>query len=182
MKGERCYITDRSAAGGTEPLLALIRKNVRAGVDYVQVREKDLSVRELKSLVLKVVEVTKGSKTSVLVNDRMDVAIACAARGVHLRGNSVLPSSVREAAPPNFVISVSCHTLPELEEAHGADFALFGPVFPSVKGPGVGIRALATACKASPVPVFALGGVTFEFEQECLEAGAAGIAGIRLFH
>ena len=181
MKGQRCYITDRHAAGGMEQLLAAVEKNIRAGVDYLQIREKDLPVRELAELVREVVALAEGLKTAVLVNDRLDVAMACGAAGVHLRSDSVSAAQLREVLPPNFVISVSCHTLQELEQAAGADFALFGPVFPTVKGPGLGLPALAHACKVSTVPVFALGGITFDCEEECIDAGAAGIAGIRLF-
>ena len=171
MKGQRCYITDRHSAGGMERLQAAIEKNIRSGVDYLQIREKDLPVRELAALVKATVAMTKGRRTTVLVNDRMDVAIACGAPGVHLRSGSIAVSAIREAAPANFVISVSCHTLQDLEAAPGADFALFGPVFASPKGPGMGLKALASACKAATLPVFALGGVTFESEDECLEAG-----------
>jgi thiamine-phosphate pyrophosphorylase len=181
VKGQRCYITDRHAAGGMHRLKAAVERNIRAGVDYLQVREKDLPVRELAELVRAVVALAEGLKTAVLVNDRLDVAIACGAAGVHLRSDSVGVMRLRGVVPPNFVISVSCHTLQDLEEAAGADFALFGPVFPTVKGPGLGLPALAHACKAATLPVFALGGITFDCEEECIEAGAAGIAGIRLF-
>lgn len=181
MKGERCYITDRRGAGGMDQLIAVIAKNVRAGIDYVQIREKDLSTPELTKLVRETVEITKGRKTRVLVNDRIDVALACGADGVQLRSDSITPEAVRAITPSQFVIGVSCHTHEDLERAVGADFALFSPVYATAKGPGVGIKALARACKSATLPVFALGGVTLDCEQECLEAGAAGIAGIRLF-
>lgn len=178
-RGLRCYITDRLALGGD--LLPAVERNVAAGVDYIQIREKDLEGRALADLTRHIVALTAGSATRVLVNDRLDVALACAAHGVHLRGGSLPPALLRRITPPAFLIGISCHSIEGLHRAGGADFAVFGPVFDSPKGQGMGLPALTQACHATRLPVLALGGVSFEREAQCLRAGAAGIAGIRLF-
>jgi thiamine-phosphate pyrophosphorylase len=178
VRGLRCYITDRRAVSD---FAAAVRRNVAAGVDYIQIREKDLEGRALAELTRGILTLTQGSATRVLVNDRLDVALACGAQGVHLRGSSLAPTLWRRITPPGFVIGVSCHSLDDLLRADGADFALFGPVFDSAKGKGIGLEALAQACHSTRLPVLALGGVRFEMEAACLRAGAAGIAGIRLF-
>ena len=179
MKGLRCYITDRLALG--DGFLDAVRRNVAAGLDYLQIREKDLEARALGDLTRQVLAVTQGSRTRVLVNDRLDVALACGAQGVHLRGGSLAPSVLRRVTPPGFLIGVSCHSVEDLARAGGADFAVFGPVFDFSKGKGVGLESLASACRSTTLPVLALGGVSLERESDCLRAGASGIAGIRLF-
>ncbi len=178
MRGLRCYITDRRAVSDFE---AAVRRNLAAGVDYIQIREKDLEGRALAELTRGILALTQGSATRVLVNDRLDVALACGAHGVHLRGDSLAPSLLRRLTPPGFLIGVSCHSLEDLVLALGADFVVYGPVFDSAKGKGIGVEGLAKACRATGLPVLALGGVRFEAEADCLRAGAAGIAGIRLF-
>lgn len=179
MRGLRYYITDRLAAG--DGFLETVKRNVAAGVDYIQIREKDLEGRALAELTRRIVGLTLGTSTRVLVNDRLDVALACGAHGVHLRGDSLPPLLLRTLTPPGFLIAVSCHSIKDLARAAGADFAVFGPVFESAKGKGIGLDALAVACRSTALPVLALGGVSFEKEEDCLRAGAAGIAGIRLF-
>jgi thiamine-phosphate pyrophosphorylase len=159
-----------------------ILRNVRDGVDYIQIREKDLTARELFTLTSRAVAAAGGTRTRILVNDRADVALAARAHGVHLRGNGIEPAILRQFLPAGFLIAVSCHSMEDLRRAAGADFAVFGPVFASPgKGPGVGVKALRDAVRVSPVPVLALGGISMKNTPQCLEAGAAGIAAIRLF-
>jgi thiamine-phosphate pyrophosphorylase len=154
------------------------------GVEMIQIRAKELSARELSSLVAKVTRVAQSSK--VLVNTRTDVALACGAHGVHLPAGSMPPDTIRRIAPPGFLIGVSCHNLDELRaaEREGADFAVYGPVFPSLTKSlaPIGLDALRRAVAAAQLPVYALGGVTRENAAACIAAGAAGIAGISLFH
>jgi len=153
------------------------------GVEMIQIRAKELSVRDLGSLVRAVLEAAQNSR--ILVNTRTDVALACGAHGVHLPTGSVAPDTIRGIAPQGFLIGVSCHTLEELSAAEheGADFAVFGPVFPSVTKPlaPIGIQAFREAAASVRLPVYALGGVTAGNASQCIQAGAAGIAGISLF-
>lgn len=181
----RCHITDRRSAGGTAALLALIERNARAGVDWIQIREKDLDDRSLTALVEEALRRCGNAK--VLVNSRADIALACGAAGLHLPADSPPPSIWRPICPPGFLIGVSCHTVEELQEAerHGADYALFAPVFrPLSKDdprPPHGLDGLRRACASVRIPVLALGGITEENAPLCLDAGAAGVAGITLF-
>jgi thiamine-phosphate pyrophosphorylase len=183
LKLLRYYITDRREQGwSTKDLLDCIARNVAGGVDYIQIREKDLTARELVELSARAVEIAAGSATRILVNDRADVVLAAGAHGVHLRSGSIPPDQIRRVLPVPFLIGVSCHSLDEVREAQSADFLVFGPVFESPgKGPPKGLAALARVAAASPVPVFALGGVNQDNARACMEAGASGIAAIRLF-
>lgn len=149
-----------------------------AEADVVQVRDKELSPRSL-------LEVTKRALalgTKVVVNDRADIALAVGAHGVHLRSHPIPPREWRRLVPDNFLIGVSCHTLEEIREAEGADYVYFSPIFDSPgHGPALGLLALENAVRVARMPVIALGGITWENAATCVAAGAAGVAGIRLF-
>jgi thiamine-phosphate pyrophosphorylase len=189
-----------------ENLVALARDWALFGIDYIQIREKGLTSRALEALARRITEAVrasgsenKGVRTKVLVNGRADIAIAVGADGVHLPGSGALtPSEVASffaASGKNLpIISVACHSLRDVETARdsGATMALFAPVFgkviplsPTESGetlPGVGLAELQSASRAAgSMPVFALGGITAENAASCIEAGAAGIAAIRLF-
>lgn len=211
LRGEKLvfyYITDRRQFPGTESqrrerLLAKIAEAGRAGVDLIQLREKDLLPRELEALAREAVRLVREnaapSPTRLLINSRLDVAIAAGAAGVHLRAGDIAASEARvifsKAGVHAPVIGASCHTLAEvrLAESHGADFAVFGPVFEKADASGQGLAALRAVCSQVPargieaavpagsMPVLALGGVTLENAASCLQAGAAGVAAIRLF-
>lgn len=165
------------------------------GIDYIQLREKDLPAATLASLSRRILEKLQDSQTKLLINSRLDIAIATAAHGVHLTSapGELTPAQVREvyaaAELPRPVVSISCHNLAEVALARNeADLMLFAPVFQKTVGgevvtPGVGLQGLSAAClAAAPTPVYALGGVTWRNADACLAAGAAGIAGIHLFH
>ena len=211
LMADRCllyYITDRSQIRGDEharrrALLAKIAEAASAGVDYIQLREKDLSARELEMLARDALTAVRDGapltenrelRTRLLINSRTDVALAAGADGVHLRSDDLSPHEVRAVVqistqrPPatgHFLVASSCHTAAEVfrAEYENADFATFAPVFGKRSTPGTppaGIAALREACRAK-IPVLALGGITIENAASCLEAGAAGIAAIRLF-
>jgi len=189
----RCAITNRKIVSPEEQaaqqaLLDLVRRWANSGIDYLQLREKDLEAAEMISLTRRMLAELAGSRTKLLINGRLDVAIAAGAHGVHLtsREGELTPAQVRSIFP-EAIVSVSCHTLDDVRRSLDADFLLFGPVFEkSVIGErvadGSGLELLHQACLAAgKVPVLALGGVTAENSNACLDAGAAGIAGIRLF-
>ena len=200
-----CYITDRKQFSEDEAtrrrlLLQKIADAARCGVDFIQLREKDLSARELEALAREAVGIVQknvGAEnrklgTRLLINSRTDIAIAVGADGVHLRSDDLSPSHVRAIwAEPvtgtraRVTVSVSCHSSEDVRRAaaDGADFVLFGPVLEKQGAAQIGpasLENLRRACKEK-IPVLALGGVTVESAQSCLDAGAAGIAGIRLF-
>jgi thiamine-phosphate pyrophosphorylase len=198
------YITDRSAFPGNElerrlRLLHKMTEAAKAGVDYIQLREKDLSMRELESLAREALNILKQLrsqnpelKTALLINSRTDVALAAGADGVHLRSDDISPRDVKQiwqssvAGPARDpLIGVSCHSPVEVKKAveNGATFAAFAPIFEKKDAPkvnSVGLTQLQKACRHN-IPVFALGGITLSNAQSCLEVGAAGIAAIRLF-
>lgn len=176
---KRYYITDRKAVGGFKPLLDVICDQLRMGVDLIQIREKDIDARELFEFTLAVLEARQAdvhahARTRILINSRADVALATGADGVHL------PANAPRETLPGLLLSRACHTLEEVRDSN-ADFVTFGPVFASPgKGTPVGLEALRAACLLSK-HVYALGGVTWDNAAACMDAGAEGIAGIRLF-
>jgi thiamine-phosphate pyrophosphorylase len=210
------YISDRTQFSGPESvrrdrLLEKIAAAAACGVDYIQLREKDLPARELEALAraaVRVVEENTRRKTGtpgtcLLINSRSDVALAAGARGVHLRSDDIAPCEVRriwnpdgappvstalpagEIPPPQATVVVSCHSAREVARAAeaGADFAALAPVFEKRDSPRkspLGLETLRQACR-HPIPVFALGGVTLANVAICRDAGAAGVAAIRLF-
>lgn len=163
-------------------------------MDWIQIREKDMPARELLALAREAVGIvqSRGGKALVIVNDRLDVALAAGAAGVHLGGESApAPEVVRWCragnAPAGFRIGVSCHGMETIREAEnaGADYVLFGPIYdtPSKRSYGApqGIARLKEVCGAVRISVIAIGGVTEENAGECIHAGATGIAAIRMF-
>jgi len=198
-----CALNGKSEAEREMALLKQAERLARMGIDFLQLREKDLSARKLIALtrrlreVLRRVETPAGHGTRLLVNSRADVAAAAGADGVHLPSGEgqLTPDQARrvlrraaESAVPS-VVSVSCHSAADVKRARdgGADLILFGPVFGKyfegeLAVPAIGLDALRSACAtAAGLPVLALGGVTLENAAECVAAGASGIAGIRLF-
>ncbi len=199
------YITDRSQFPGDElarrrALLDKIAEATRAGVDYIQLREKDLSTRDMETLAREAVSVVRQNQqttnhdslsTRLLINSRTDIALAAGADGAHLRSDDVAVSDARSVWHParstqlvarSPILAVSCHTPADVSraETEGAAFAVFAPVFEKTGSEPAGLTALREACKMK-MPVLALGGVTMDNARACLEAGAAGIAAIRLF-
>lgn len=181
----RYYITDRHSC--PTDLLDCIERNARLGVDWIQIREKDLPCRDLLGLTRAALDRAAPHGARILLNDRLDIALAAGAHGVHLPSDAPAPSALRPLAPPGFVVAVSAHSADELRRAEreGADFAVFGPVFPTASKPGQeaipGLAGLREACRAVSLPVAALGGLTAAREKACAAAGAAAIAGISMF-
>jgi thiamine-phosphate pyrophosphorylase len=204
----RCAITSRALYPGDElqqqaALLRDARRWVDDAIDLIQLREKDLPAAHVAALARVILHTIAeaNSPTKLLLNSRTDIALATGAHGVHLTAapGELTPAQVRRlyarslyatANRPRPIITISCHTLEDIHRArtNQADAILFAPVFEKIIAgqtttPGQGLDRLRTAClAASPIPVYALGGVTFENAPACLNAGAAGIAGIRLFH
>jgi thiamine-phosphate diphosphorylase len=172
----RCYVTDRRRGD----VLECAARAVKAGVDIIQVREKDLPASELFQLVARIKDLAAGTTTKVLVNDRLDVAIAAEVDGVHLPEDG-LP--VRRVRPYVHVLGASVHGVERAKQAaaEGADFVIFGPVFATPGKEPVGLDALRGVVCAVQIPVLAIGGVTAANTGAVLQAGAAGIAAIRLF-
>jgi thiamine-phosphate pyrophosphorylase len=202
------YITDRSQFSGTQAeqrsaLLRRIADAARASVDRIQLREKDLTPRASECLAREAVRAVRdySETTKLLINARTDVALAAEADGVHLPDGDLPASEVRSMwmksctrAP---LIGVSAHSVADVRyaEAHGADFAVLAPIFEKwgTAAKAIGVEALREACSALAAPgdveapyhggfrVLALGGVSLGNARECVRAGAAGVAGIRLF-
>jgi thiamine-phosphate pyrophosphorylase len=199
-----CYVTDRrslplsTSADAHQLLFESVERAAAAGVDWIQLREKDYSGKEWEDLVG---ESTRrisaiGAATRIFVNDRLDVALASGAGGVHLSENGIPVAEacrlrnelfLKRHDQREFLVGVSCHSLGAALGAAraGADYIYFSPIFytPSKAnyGPPQGLERLATVCRAVPVPVIAIGGISAENAPACFEAGARGVAAIRLF-
>ena len=206
-KSERpilCYVTDRrslplsTSTDAHQLLFDSVERAAAADVDWIQLREKDFSGKEWEELVVESLRriALVGSSCRILVNDRLDVALACGAGGVHLSENGIPVSDAcrlrdeffsSRSEKPDFLIGVSCHSLgASLGAARaGADYIYFSPIFntPSKAnyGPPQGIDRLAAICRAVAIPVIAIGGMSAENAVSCLQAGAAGVAAIRMF-
>ena len=154
-------------------------------VDAIQIRERDLDGRQWLALAGHVVERSRGTRTRVLVNDRADVALAAGADGVHLRADGPEVARVRRLGPSAWIVGRSVHGLEEIRAHAGADYLLFGTVFPTAsklaEAPTQGLDGLAEAVRATGRPVLAIGGITPARAAACAAAGAAGVAGISLF-
>ena len=191
---EAAPVDHHSPPGDSAPLRSLqdcIRRAAAAGADWIQIRERDLEARSLVELARFAAAETRATSAHVFVNDRLDVALAAAAAGVHLGEKSLPLETVvewrRSAGRSDFLIGVSCHSLESARAAGrgGANFIFFGPVFatPSKAAFGApqGIERLREVCASLEIPVLAIGGVNLENARACIAAGAAGVAAIRLF-
>jgi thiamine-phosphate pyrophosphorylase len=197
----RCAITNRNLFPGADAhrQAALVLQTAlwaQQGIDLIQLREKDLPAATLATLARQILKAIEGTPTRLLINSRPDVAIAVAAHGVHLPSSpgELSPTQVRKLCSPltafPTLITVSCHTISSIVAAktHQPDAILFSPIFEKNIDaktilPGQGLARLHEACQAAaPIPIYALGGITHANATQCIEAGAAGIAAIRLFH
>jgi len=199
-----CYVTDRrslplaTSADAHDLLFDSVERAAAAGADWIQLREKDYSGKEWEELVRESVRRIARAKaaTRIFVNDRLDVALACGAGGIHLSENGIPVAEAcrlsddffsAQGRQRDFLVGVSCHSLGAALGAAraGADYIYFSPIFftPSKAnyGPPQGLERLAIVCKAVPIPVLAIGGITAENAPDCFQAGAAGVAAIRMF-
>jgi thiamine-phosphate pyrophosphorylase len=199
-----CYVTDRrslplsTSADAHSLLFASVERAAAAGVDWIQLREKDFSGKEWEELVRESLQRISrtGAATRLFVNDRMDVALACGAGGIHLSENGIPVSEAcrlrdrffsSRGEKRDFLVGVSCHSLgASLGAARaGADYIYFSPIFKTPSkanyGPPQGLDRLADVCRAVTIPVIAIGGISTENAGSCFEAGAAGVAAIRMF-
>jgi thiamine-phosphate pyrophosphorylase len=190
------YITDRRSFAGSDAeqraaVLRCISDATRAGVDYIQLREKDLDLADLELLAREALHVIRESPptTKLLINTHVEIALAVGADGVHLPAGSPPVGVVREKwlrqSECEPIIGVSVHSVSDVQQAEidGASFAVLAPIFEKVQTgeAGIGLDVLREACAAAGIPVLALGGVRLGNARACVEACAAGIAGIRLF-
>lgn len=189
----QCLVTDRrrlcpEATGfeaAREGLMAQAKWAVESGIGLIQIRERDLEAAQLAAIVHDFVRVSRGSGTRVVVNDRMDIALACGAQGVHLRQDSVPAAVARTIVPSGFLIGLSVHGAGEATRAGPVDYIIAGTVFPTRSkadaAPLIGLAGLAEIVRVAAVPVLAIGGMSGERLADVAATGAAGIAGIGLF-
>ena len=174
-------VTDRHQTWG-RPLATILHDAVKAGVPAIQLRERDLSTRDLLPLVQEIQTTTMPGSVSLIVNDRVDLMMALNLDGVHLRSDSLPPLPVRQLIGPRRLMGVSTHSVEDVRRANqgGADYVVFGPIFetPSKRsfGPPLGINLLADVCCRSSIPVLAIGGITCERVRDVRRAGAHGVA------
>jgi thiamine-phosphate pyrophosphorylase len=188
-----CLVTDRrrlvaagaSADAAAACLVAQARYAADAGVDLIQVRERDLEAGALLALTGELVAATRGTHTRIVVNDRLDVALAAGAAGVHLRGDSIPIAAARRMAPSGFLIGRSVHSVSEAAAAAGADYLIAGTVFSTTSKPAgaprLGTEGLQAIVRAVTVPVLAIGGIDTARLDDVAATGAAGLAAIGLF-
>lgn len=185
-------VTDRRRLSGRPDvtdvrrcLVRQVRCAVEAGIDVVQLREADLDARVLGSIAGDLLDETRGTPTRLVVNERLDVALAVGADGVHLPGRALPPASARRLAPPGFLIGRSVHGVDDVRSSDGADYLVAGTVWPSASKPAggvlLGLAGLQAIARATLLPVIAIGGVTDQRAADVRSAGAAGIAAIGLF-
>jgi len=174
-------VTDRHQTGSRD-LLAVVGQALQAGVRAVQLREKDLASRDLYDLAGKLLAMTRGAGAALLVNDRVDVAMALSADGVHLTRRSLPPREARDLLGPEKLIGVSCHSLPEVQEAEDGDvdFVVLGPIFDTPSkarfGPPLTTSVLRQARSIASLPILAIGGINSARVPEVMAAGADGIS------
>ena len=178
-------ITDRKLFTNHYSLFTGIEETLKGGVKAVQLREKDLGIRELLEMAYKMRDITKKYKAKLFINDRVDIALAVGADGVHLGQSSMPPSAVRKIVKDKLMIGVSTHGIKEAREAEksGADFITLGPIYKTPSkmkyGKPVGIEMLRNVKSDVSIPVFAIGGIKEDNVKEVMGAGADGIALIR---
>ncbi len=183
----RCYITDSHQAGGSDALFTLIARALEIGVELIQIREKEWSPRTLVEFSRRVLALPNPHRSLVVLNERVDVGLACGAHGVHLPSNRMAPAKLRGILPHRFLVGVSCHNREEIVRAQeeDADYVFIAPVFrPLSKTDSrepLGVSGLREAVAGIQIPSFALGGISRDTMNECLGAGAPGVAGISLF-
>jgi thiamine-phosphate pyrophosphorylase len=185
----RHFVTDRRRFGvPPEALVATAVSAAARGASVIQLRERDLPDVEILDLARRVIDALAGTGARVLINDRPDIAVAAGAAGVHLRADSVPASRVRAIVPRGFIVGRSVHSLEEIDAAAadgGCDYLMFGTVFPSAGKPAdhpvAGIERLRDACRRSPLPIIAIGGITPDREADVARAGAAGLAAVGWF-
>lgn len=185
MRPVICMVTDGCLAAEAGSWLARIEAAVQAGVHLVQIRERGVDDRVLSAAVAQCMDVVRGTRTRVIVNDRLDIALACRAHGVHLHNDSFPARRARTIAPPGFLVGRSIHSGDDIAAAsESADYLIFGTVFATSSKPGrppSGTAPLAEAARASTVPVLAVGGISAANAGLVAQAGASGIAAISLF-
>ncbi len=178
-------LTEANFASESQKTLQIIRIATENRIDLIQIREKNLSAKFVYELAAKACQITSGLKTRLLINDRIDIAIAAKADGVHLSSKSLPVKIVKQLLPRDFIIVVSTHSLEEAKSAkeNGANFAVYGPVFETISKPIIGkpkgLRELNAVCKSlKPFPIIALGGINNENFELTLKHGASGFASI----
>jgi thiamine-phosphate pyrophosphorylase len=174
-------VTDRHQTKG-RPLVSLLQRVLTTGISMVQLRERDLSARELVTLAHEVQAVTASRSAQLLINDRIDIALALEGVGVHLRSNSLPVSVARQLLGMQRLLGISAHSVEEAVqgESQGADYIVLGPIYETptkqMFGPPIGIRTLEKACRLVRIPIFGIGGVTAARAREMRHAGAFGAA------
>jgi thiamine-phosphate pyrophosphorylase len=184
-----CLVTDMSRlpSATADELERLVRHAANAGVDLIQLRERHLADRDLLALATRLVSAVGQTTARLVLNDRVDVALAAGAAGVHLRADSFDAGRVRAIAPADFLIGRSVHAEGEAREAAatGVDYLIYGTVFRTRSKPDLeephGIAGLAAVCRRVTVPVLAIGGIASDNVGDLAAAGAAGVAAIGLF-